>query len=65
MAMRGQEVILGRLENDTERNRLARKIAQMQAELSEVLNELETIVPEYVALRLGKPATLQDILACL
>jgi hypothetical protein len=65
MVIRSQEVMLARLDNDMERNRLARQIAQMQAELSEVLNELETVAPEYVALRMGMPPTFQDILACL
>lgn len=65
MAIRSQEVALIRLEDNSGRNRLARQIAQMQTQLAELLSRLEAIAPEYVALRLGKPATLQDIRACL
>ena len=65
MTIRGQEIALTRLEDDSERNRLARQIAQLRSELAGVLNKLETIAPEYVALRLGRPITLPEIQACL
>jgi tetratricopeptide (TPR) repeat protein len=61
MAIRSHEVALTRLKDDSERNRLARQIAQMQAELKKALDRFEAVAPEYVALRLGRPANWKEM----